>query len=181
MSTNGKRAVILDTSAFVAGFDPFSICEEQYTVPAVKEEIARKSISEFRFETAEENGKIKIEKPEGEFVEKARRTASDVGDTFFLSDADVQVLALAFQLKANGYSPLIATDDYSIQNVAKQAKIEFASLATFGIRRRLQWMRYCPACHKTYSANFKSSSCDICGTLLKRKPLRQTNADNPKG
>jgi UPF0271 protein len=180
LSANGKRAIILDTSAFVAGFDPFSICEEEYTVPAVKDEIARKSISEFRFETAEESGKIKIQKPDEEFLETAKRTASEVGDTFFLSDADLQVLALAFQLRANGYSPLIATDDYSIQNVAKQAKIEFASLVTFGIRRRLQWMRYCPACHKTYSANFKSSSCDICGTLLKRKPLRQTNASDPK-
>jgi UPF0271 protein len=169
----GKKAIVLDTSALVAGFDPFSISEEQYTVPAVKDEITRKSTSVFRFETAEENGRIKIEKPADQFLQAAKRTASEVGDAFFLSETDIQVLALAFQLKACGYVPLIATDDYSIQNVAKQAQIEFAPLVTFGIRRRLEWLRYCPACHKTYSAQSKSSNCDICGTELKRKPIRR--------
>ena len=175
---NGRKAIVLDTSAFVAGFDPFSVCEEEYTVPAVKNEIAQKSICSFKFETAEESGKIRVEDPENQFLNIAKRTASQVGDAFFLSKADLQVLALAFQLKACGYIPLIATDDYSIQNVAKHAKIEFASLATFGIRRRLEWLRYCPACHKTYSASFKSSNCDICGTMLKRKPARQKNTSD---
>ncbi|MDH5754641.1 MAG: ribonuclease VapC, partial [Candidatus Bathyarchaeota archaeon] len=84
-----------------------------------------------------------------------------------------QVLALALELKTHGYSPLIATDDYSIQNVANQMDIEFASLATFGIRFRLQWIRYCPACHKRYPADYKSRRCEVCGTELKRKPLRK--------
>jgi len=170
---NGRRAIVLDTSAFVAGFDPFSVCEEQYTVPAVKDEIAQKSISGFKFETAEESGKIRVEEPDDQFLDAAKKTASQVGDAFFLSKADLQVLALAFQLKARGYLPLIATDDYSIQNVAKQAKIEFASLGTFGIRRRLEWLRYCPACHRTYPADYKSSRCKVCGTELKRKSLKK--------
>ena len=173
IANSRKRVIVLDTSALVAGFDPFSISEEQYTVPAVKDEITRKSISVFRFETAEENGRIKVEKPSDQFLEIAKKAASEVGDAFFLSEADLQVLALAFQLRACGYLPLIATDDYSIQNVAKQAQIEFAPLVTFGIRRRLEWLRYCPACHKTYSAHSKSSSCDICGTKLKRKPIKR--------
>ena len=139
----------------------------------MKDEILRKAISGFRFETAQESGKVKIQIPQEQFLESARKTASEVGDAFFLSEADTQVLALALQLRACGYSPLIATDDYSIQNVAKQAQIEFAPLATFGIRRRLEWMRYCPACHKTYSNNYGSSKCKICGTDLKRKPLRK--------
>jgi UPF0271 protein len=139
----------------------------------VKDEILRKSISGFRFETAQENGKIKIENPQEQFLKTAKKAACEVGDAFFLSEADIQVLALALQLRARGYTPLIATDDYSIQNVAKQAQIEFAPLATFGIRRRLEWMRYCPACHKTYSNNYRSSKCEICGTDLKRKPLRK--------
>ena len=171
-----RKVIVLDTSALVAGFDPFSIGEEQYTVPAVKDEIAGSSISSFRFNTAEENGKIKVEIPSEEFLKKAKNAASEVGDAYFLSRADLQVLALALQLKAHGCHPLIATDDYSIQNVAKQVQIEFASLATFGIRRRLQWIRYCPACHKRYPATHKSSKCEVCGTELKRKPLRTSSS-----
>jgi UPF0271 protein len=119
---------------------------------------------------------VKVENPQKSFLEKARDSASEVGDAHFLSETDLQVLALALELKTRGYTPLIATDDYSIQNVAKQMRIEFAPLATFGIRRRLQWLRYCPACHKKYSASYKSSTCEVCGTELKRKPLKENHA-----
>ena len=172
-SQNGKRVIVLDTSAFVAGLDPFSTSEEQYTVPAVRDEIPEDSVMGFKFKTAEENGKIKIENPTEESLKRARKSALAVGDSFFLSETDLQLLALAIELRERGLSPLIATDDYSIQNVAKQMGIEFAPLVTFGIRRRLEWLRYCPACHKTYPAEYKSSSCEVCGTALKRKPLKR--------
>ncbi|MEM4243379.1 MAG: hypothetical protein QXP44_01080, partial [Candidatus Bathyarchaeia archaeon] len=63
-------------------------------------------------------------------------------------------------------------DDYAIQNVAAQMGIEFASLATFGIRRLLEWVRYCPACRREYTADYKSTKCTVCGTVLKRKPRK---------
>lgn len=168
-----RRAIVLDTSALFAGFDPFSVSEEQYTVPMVKDEMTENSMSGVRFKTALENGRIKIKTPDTNFLRKVETFASAVGDTFFLSKTDIQVLALALELKTFGYSPLIATDDYSIQNVANQMRIEFASLATFGIRSRMQWIRYCPACHRTYPADYKSSRCKVCGTELKRKPLKK--------
>lgn len=163
----------MDTSAFVAGFDPFSINEEQYTVPTVKKEILGNSMIQFRFKTAIESGKLKVRAPKRIFAKKVKTSANLVGDAFFLSEADLQVLALALELKTMGYSPSIATDDYSIQNVANQMGIEFTSLATFGIRFRLEWVRYCPACHKRYPADYEYERCEVCGTELKRKPLRK--------
>lgn len=168
-----KRAIVLDTSALLAGFDPFSITEEQYTVPMVREEIRENSMVWVRFKTAIDSGKLKVRTPNEIFVDKIEASATFVGDVFFLSEADQQVLALALELKMSGYSPLIATDDYSIQNVANQMGVEFASLATFGIRFRLQWMRYCPACHRKYPAKYKSGRCEVCGTELKRKPIEK--------
>jgi len=172
-----KRVIVLDTSAFFAGFDPFSISEEQYTIPMVKGELTRSPMPWVRFKTAVECGKLKVKAPNKTFLGKVKASANIIGDTFFLSETDTQILALALELKTRGYSPLIATDDYSIQNVANQMSIEFASLATFGIRFRLKWIRYCPACHKRYSSNHRSSKCAICGTELKRKPLRKTLLD----
>jgi len=157
----------------VAGFDPLSVSEEQITVPMVKNEIKESSIAWVRFKTALQSGKLKVRAPKKTFMDKAKASATHVGDTFFLSEADLQVLALALELKTQGYSPLIATDDYSIQNVANQMSIEFASLATFGIRFHFQWIRYCPACHKRYPADYKSRRCEVCGTELKRKPSRR--------
>jgi UPF0271 protein len=170
-----KKIVVLDTSAFVAGFDPFSINEEQYTVPMVREEIRENSIAWIRFKTAVDNGKIKVVTPDTAFLDRVKTSAAAVGDTVFLSEADVQVLALALGLKTEGYSTLVVTDDYSMQNVANQMNVQFTSLATFGIRFRLQWMRYCPACHKKYPPDHKFKTCQICGTELKRKPIKRNN------
>jgi UPF0271 protein len=170
-----KRVIVLDTSAFLAGFDPFSISEEQYTIPMVKEEIMGGSMLGFRFKTAIESGKLKVKAPDKTFLDTVKKSANIIGDAFFLSETDLQILALALELKAHGFSPVIATDDYSIQNVADQLNMEFVSLATFGIRFRLQWLRYCPACRRKYPADYKFSKCEVCGTELKRKPVRKSH------
>jgi UPF0271 protein len=161
----------LDTSAFIAGFDPFALSEEQVTTPKVEEEI-RDSLTSLRFRTAIESGKLRVMLPSQEYIDKAKAYATTVGDSFFLSETDMQVLAVALELKAAGNNPQIVTDDYSIQNVATKKGLGFVSLATFGIRRVLKWIRYCPGCHKEYPANFKSKICRVCGTELKRKPQR---------
>jgi UPF0271 protein len=126
-----------------------------------------------RFETAIESGKLKVEAPTREFSNAAKTSASKVGDSHKLSETDLQLLALALELKAEGFAPQIVTDDYSIQNVATQMGIGFLALATFGIKRLLEWIRYCPACHREYLNNYKTNECQICGTELKRKPRRR--------
>ncbi len=170
--------MVLDTSAFLAGFDPFSVGEDQATVPKVEEEIKSNSMTWVRFKTAVENGKVKVKVPSEEAWNRVKASANKVGDSFFLSETDLQVLALALEFKAEGCTPQIVTDDYSIQNVATQMGIDFVSLATFGIRRLLEWVRYCPACHKEYPADYNATECIVCGTALKRKPRR--TAKNPK-
>lgn len=162
-----------DTSAFIAGVDPFLINGEQYTVPMVEEEASKECMVQVRLKVATESGKIKVKLPEEGYIREVKSLATDLGDSFYLSEADIQLLALALQLKKKGYSPLIATDDYSIQNVADKMDIEFSSLATLGIRYCLQWVRYCPACYRQYPADYESDKCEVCGTQLKRKPSRK--------
>jgi UPF0271 protein len=125
-----------------------------------------------RFNTAVESGKIKIKSPSEEYCSKVKASAGKIGDSYLLSETDSQLLALALEYKVEGYDPQIVTDDYSIQNVATQMGIEFLALATFGIRRLLEWIRYCPACHKQYPINSSFNTCQVCGTDLKRKPKR---------
>jgi len=150
--------------------------EEQFTTPKVEQELQKNNLTSMRFTLAVESGRVKVTTPSQEFLEKARVSASSVGDSHFLSDTDTEILALALELKAAGLSPQIVTDDYSIQNVATQMGLGFVSLATFGIRRVLKWIRYCPACHKQYPAGYKSNTCRVCGTQLKRKPQRNRQA-----
>jgi UPF0271 protein len=170
--------MVLDTSAFVAGFDPFSVSEEQFTTPTVEEEINARNLTTLRFNTAIDSGRLKVRAPSPMFLGKAKTSAASVGDSSVLSKTDLEVLALALELKAEGGSPQIITDDYAIQNMAKHLDVGFTSLATFGIRHVLNWVRYCPACHRQYPTDYKSKVCTVCGTALKRKP--QQTQSNPK-
>lgn len=127
-----------------------------------------------RFNAAVENRRLMVRTPRNSFLQEVREASRKVGDVRYLSKADLQILALALELKSTGLNPLIVTDDYSIQNVANQVGVNFTSLMTYGIRFRFNWILYCPACHRKYPSDYKFKSCEVCGTKLKRKPLRKT-------
>lgn len=165
--------IVLDTSAFIAGFEPLTMSEKFFTVAEVKNELNVDTIPWMRFNTAIVNGKVRILKPKDNFFQEILEASKKVGDIRNLSKADLQVLALALELKINGKNPLIITDDYSIQNVANKIDVEFSPLITFGIKFRFKWILYCPACYKKYPADFEFKTCGICGTELKRKPKKK--------
>jgi UPF0271 protein len=169
-----RRALVLDTSAFIAGFDPLAVPERQYTVPEVRRELAAGSMPWMRFNAAVENRKLIIRKPKSSVFQEIQEASRKVGDMRYLSEADLQVLALALELKGRGLSPLIVTDDYSIQNVANKIDVKFTSLLTFGIKFRFKWILYCPACYRKYPSDYKFKICEVCGTELKRKPMKKT-------
>ena len=164
----------MDTSALIAGFNPLSIIETQYSVPAVKKELVPNSMPWTRFNAAVENRRLRVRAPRNSSLQEVTEASRRVGDARYLSEADLQVLALALELKRAGLHPLIVTDDYSIQNVGNQIGVDFTSLMTYGIRFRFNWIIYCPACHRKYPSDYKFKSCEVCGTKLKRKPLRKT-------
>jgi UPF0271 protein len=169
-----RRAIVLDTSAFIAGFDPLAVPEKQYTVPEVKKELIVGSMPWVRFNAAIENRKLTVRSPKSSVFQDILEASRKVGDMRYLSEADLQVLALALELKGRGLSPVIVTDDYSIQNVANKIDVEFTSLMTFGIKFRFKWILYCPACYRKYPPDYKSKVCEVCGTELKRKPKKKT-------
>ena len=108
-------------------------------------------------------------------------TSSRVGDAVVLSKADIEVLALALDLKENGLSPAIVSDDYAIQNVSETLGMEHASLATFGIAQKFDWIYYCPACFRRYTTEDADQTCRVCGTPLKRKVVRKGKATRKIG
>jgi len=169
-----RRVIVLDTSAFIAGFDPLAVPEKQYTVPEVKKELIAGSMPWMRLNAAIENGKLMIRNPKNSAFQEIQEASRKVGDMRYLSEADLQVLALALELKGSSLSPLIITDDYSIQNVANKIDVEFTSLMTFGIKFRFKWILYCPACYHKYPSDYKFKVCEVCGTELKRKPKKKT-------
>ena len=151
--------------------------QKKEDVPEVQEEIKINSIMNIRLELAIEKGKIEVKVPLKKFKIKTIKIANRLGDAHVLSQTDLELLALALELKNEGLNPLIITDDYSIQNVANKMKIEFSSLTTKGINRLLKWIRYCPACYKKFNDNISLKICSICGTKLKRKQEKEKSKE----
>ncbi|RJS88569.1 ribonuclease VapC [Candidatus Bathyarchaeota archaeon] len=170
------RVLVLDTSALIAGYEPIRGRGEHYTVPEVLEEL-RDSMARLRLQTALETGKLKISKPDERFREEAMRVAEETGDLTALSPADLSLLALALQLRETKGEVTLLTEDYSVQNVAHRLGIEYVSLATMGISRGILWVTYCPGCRRTYEEPVPGGVCPICGTRLRRKPLKKSRVE----
>ncbi|MEM1587155.1 MAG: hypothetical protein QXX99_07225 [Candidatus Bathyarchaeia archaeon] len=168
-----RRALVLDTSAFMAGFDPSTVNEETFTVPEVGLELNDRSTPKLRFVTSVESGRLLVVNPSPEYIEFVKSISDKVGDSGALSETDILVLSLAAQLKDSGYEAVIVTDDYSIQNTAEKIGLKYAPLANFGIRYQFHWIICCPACGKKYPPSKREMVCEDCGTRLERMPKKR--------
>lgn len=166
-----RPAVLLDASAFIAGYDASDVRAEHYTVPSVRDELLGDGLIRLRFDTALEAGKIRLLAPADRYVDEVEGAAAKLGERRALSRADKELLALGLQLKAEGKSPTIVSDDYSVQNAADLLDLEYKGLATMGIKRRFDWTIYCPGCRQNFIDLKIGEACPVCGTLLKRRPI----------
>jgi UPF0271 protein len=170
------KVLVLDTSAFVMGFNPLSVDLEVFTVPAVERELFQTSMAMVRFSTSRSSGKLEVREPSEPSKSRIREESLKLGEKIVLSEADSQILALALDLRANGLEPVVVSDDYAIQNMAERLNVAYASLATFGISYEFNWISYCPACFRRYPQTYQLRECQVCGTMLKRKVLRKVEA-----
>ncbi|MFB0558030.1 MAG: NOB1 family endonuclease [Candidatus Bathyarchaeia archaeon] len=162
--------LLLDTSAFILGYDLTDADDELYTVPSVREELREGELARLRFESAVRNGRLKLVKPDSGYLIEVEVTIEEMGEASALSETDSQILALGIQLKSDGLEPIVISDDYSVQNVANRLGLGFKSLATIGIRQQFEWVIYCPGCHRVFREPQPEGLCPICGTELKRRP-----------
>ena len=156
------------------GLDPLGIDLLTYSVPEVVEELRVQASPFYRLAISSSSGKLKVQAPTPGALKKVLERAGTLGDRLALSKTDVSLLALAIDLREEGETPIIVSDDYAIQNVAEGVNIEYQSLSVLGIRQKYNWVHYCPACFKRYNTG-EIKVCRVCGTKLKRKPLLKEN------
>ncbi|MHA1379883.1 MAG: phosphotransferase [Candidatus Helarchaeota archaeon] len=171
LNRKSGRILILDSSAFLGGYNPNIIEIQQKTIPEVLNEIkntSKKSLIEISIET----GKLRLFSPLPEFIEKVKSISNSSGDNFVLSDVDIQILALALESKQkDNLTPILVTDDYAMQNIATKLKIGFKPVLEKGIKDLIKWRIYCPGCKKSFNSIPKNKICPDCGTKLKRYSL----------
>jgi UPF0271 protein len=107
-------------------------------------------------------GNLIVRDAEQQYIEKVISVAKETGDYLRLSQADLSVLALAFQLQM-----ILVSDDYAVENIATLLKIPFKTIGTKGIVAVRKWIPFCSTCNKAY--NSSTNQCLICGNKLKRR------------
>jgi UPF0271 protein len=164
------KVLVLDTSAFIAGYGAPGSDEALYTVPAVKGEVREGGLQRFRLENAERTGVLRVLEPGEKHRKEVQRVLVEMGETGVLSEADTQLLSLGLQLKNEGKNTVIVSDDYAVQNIADRLGLGIKSLVTQGIKRRYRWITYCPGCRRGFQDPPADRVCPVCGTRLKRRP-----------
>ncbi|MHA2406961.1 MAG: NOB1 family endonuclease [Candidatus Ranarchaeia archaeon] len=174
MKNHPNPTLILDTSAFIARL-PFQLTLKMVTTPEVISEIKKGSLVE-SVATLIEMERIFVQSATSPSKDEVLAKAKLTKDDFVLSSADLSILALALELQKQEESIEIVTDDYSLQNTAKEMNIPYRIIRTKGIKDRWTWKIICPGCHREFTEDFrKGDECPICGTKLTRyrpKPKR---------
>jgi UPF0271 protein len=130
-----RKVYVFDTAAFIAALQLMMYGVEIYTTSSVIAEV-KDSESVQRLELSQPVGRVSVVDPEKMFVEKATEVAKRFGLLDKLSKTDIDVIALALQLKEQGYSVTVLTDDYDIQIILQRIGIDFKPVKTVGIKRR---------------------------------------------
>ena len=152
---------VIDTAIFIQGIEV-----EGVTTPKVVEEV-KDPQSRLFLEGLISAGKVRVLVPLEESVKAVKKASKKTGELNELSDADIEILALAYELDG-----VIFTDDYNIQNIAKTLGIEFKTLKR-GIKRVIHWNYVCIGCGKRFKEMPPDGICPDCGSPVKLIPKRR--------
>ncbi len=115
--------------------------------------------------------KLRVLSPSILSVKAVREAAEKTGDIRRVSETDLEILAMAYEL---GYE--LVTDDYSIQNLARVMGVKYRGMDQVGIKQVFEWQAKCTGCGKLFSADVKI--CDVCGSPT--RVLRKRGKAKPR-
>jgi len=170
-TSKDKKVYVLDTTALIARI-PLYLSEACFTTQSVLNEVKDK-YSLQGLELTQLINRITVIKPSSKFIWRTLRKAVKVGEVG-LSKTDIEVAALALQLKDSNYKVVVITDDYALQNLLAHLCIEFKPLRTKGIDKKIVYEVYCPNCNWKLTVSYGKlvTKCPRCGMKLSRRVLR---------
>lgn len=163
------KVLVIDAAAIFTKY-VLQLTLPLYTTPQIVSEIRDKEGQEV-LETIRITGRFTVRKSSEKNIRKIISLSKEIGEFSSLSEADISILALALDLIDEGKSPVIITDDYTVQNVAKSLGLSFQPIRTRGITEVRKYTIQCPACgYITYDKTMKY--CPKCGHKLTKKPIK---------
>lgn len=170
--TENVRVVILDTGALLAKYyryidrSRYSIYTTESAVLEVKDYENKQALEE-----AIELGLLYVVKPGQDYLERAIYNARSIGALHKLSRTDIEIAALAEQLKDHSIVVMVITDDYELQNLLLHMEVGFKPLRTIGIRESRIYTAQCPVCGYV-PGKPGEDKCPFCNSEIKRRAVR---------
>lgn len=149
---------ILDTSSF---FITIPVPGKMMTTPGVINEL-KDLKGKARLMVLQSEGLI-ISEPSQQSIRTIQRAADQSGDRTVLSPVDIEILALAYEVRG-----IICSDDFALQNTAQYLNIPVSTLLQRKAEKK-QWKLRCRGCGKYYETMPPDSVCPVCGLEVKRK------------
>ena len=169
--------LVFDTNIFLKGLEFNLIPGTIYTTQQIIEEIKVNKFKDKnrnilnRIQAAIEYKKLIIKSPLEKYVKIVEIKAKKTGDFNVLSDADKDLIAIAMELiDTKDQNIILFSNDYSIENLCSELNVPYSPLYKEGIEAKIMWEVYCSFCHKTFKAEDLKKRCEICGSVLKRRP-----------
>jgi UPF0271 protein len=168
-----KKVFIVDTSAILSGKSINLDNASLLTTPGVSDELTPGGRDFQIFELLKELG-LQVHIPSKTAIDIVKKTAQETGDDRRLSQADIEIVALAFDFhKKPNQDVILLSDDYSIQNIASVLNIRYEGIVQKGITKKFKWASRCPGCKRKFNDIIKI--CPICGTATKSYLLHKKN------
>jgi rRNA maturation endonuclease Nob1 len=110
--------------------------------------------------------------PSDEYVNRARATADYSGDFSAISTNDIELIALALMLVESGEKNVIlVSTDMAVLNTASHLGLDILD-PSGKFERKITWVMICPACHYKSMTVKRETECPVCGTEMRRKPMK---------
>lgn len=162
---------VLDASAIYNGILSQNLSGKMYIPQCTILEIEDMLRGEAFKEEIIRSDKIIVRDPDDFSVNFITEGAKDTGDIVELSICDIQILALAFYLKKQNENPVIISDDYDIQNLAKHLGLKCRGVLWKGITKLYEYFWLCTGCG--IKSKVKRDICIECGSPMKKKTLKK--------
>lgn len=152
------RPLVLDTSALLAG-RPLGPGEDTIVPAAVSAELRPGGRDRRHLDMLLAAG-ARLADADPAARARVRDAAKQGGEAARLSAADVDVLAVALALGGE-----IATDDYTVQNLARKLGIPIRAVAQAGIQAEYRFIPRCSGCRRILEK--PAEECPVCGSPVR--------------
>ena len=161
-----EKAFIIDASAIFNGILSHKLHGRKFIPQCVTIEIENMYRGEALLEEIAVKRDVIVTIPENSSIAFIKDHATKTGDMAELSECDIMVLALAYELQINSNSVEIISDDYDIQNLADHLKIPYKGIYWRGITHVHDYSWVCIGCG--YKSKKQLDICFECGSPMKK-------------